>query len=784
MVVDESLKFRARIASTRHQASPFDARSWFAVLVVALSFAALISSSSAQAAERQSAGEPGAKVAAFSLGDYQGRVWREEELAGAKGTIVVFIGTECPLMLQYASTLEMLNTKYSQQGVKLVAVCSNQQDSLTELSAFARNQKLTFPILKDPGNKVADQFVAERTPEVYLLDENRVVRYRGRIDDQYTYGRARPEVKQQYLIDATDAMLAGKEPKVTRTDVVGCHIGRVLEGTGDTSVTYSKQISRIMQEHCVNCHRPGEIGPFSLTSYSETVGWAEMIDEVVSENRMPPWHANPEYGHFRNDIRLTDEEKSQIAAWVKAGAPEGDPADLPVAKEYVTGWQIGTPDMVIAMGTKPFNVPAKGEVKYQYFVVDPKFTEDKWIAAAECRIGNRAVVHHIIVGLILGDGSRLSGGQHSEWLTATAPGARPLMLPEGYAKKIPAGAKIVFQMHYTPNGTATTDLSSVGLIFADPKTVRKEVSTDKAATRRLEIPPNDGNYHTVAEQTIPRDTHMLAMFPHMHLRGKAFRYTLRHPDGKEEILLDVPRYDFAWQNSYEFVEPKLMPKGAKLICDAWYDNSEDNLANPNPNATVRWGDQTWEEMMIGYYDAVPADQDLLKQTGKAEGGRTTLFIVKALAGEAKLPAELLTKCETALDSKEALNALGAELRKVLPQLDRVCVTSIDGTKVVVKHCVQDPLYEESVGGIGKSVDAGWSRLSSLLDEPRPVVFASLADEKGFDLKYMAKAYRSSVHVPVKIGDTKASINFWSAEADAFPHEAVALIEQIAAALAK
>ncbi|ADB17527.1 alkyl hydroperoxide reductase/ Thiol specific antioxidant/ Mal allergen [Pirellula staleyi DSM 6068] len=738
----------------------------------------------ANAVEAVKSSQPGDKMPEFSLGDYQGKVWPAPELHGEKGTIVVFIGTECPLMLQYASTLESLHKKYSDKGLKLVAVASNQQDSLTELSAFARQHKLTFPILKDPGNKVADEFKAERTPEVFLLNASRTLVYRGRIDDQYTYGRARPEVKENYLVNAIEAMLVGQPPKVGTTDVVGCHIGRVLRGTGDQSVTYSKQISRILQDKCVNCHRPGEIGPFALTSYSETVGWAAMIDEVVSENRMPPWHANPKHGSFRNDTRLSDAEKSQIHQWVEAGAPEGDPADLPPPKQYETGWQIGKPDLVIEMATKPYAVPAKGEVKYQYFIVDPKFTEDKWISAAECRPGNRAVVHHIIVGLVLGDGSRLSGGQHSEWLTATAPGARPLMLPEGLAKKIPAGAKLVFQMHYTPNGTATEDLSSVGLKFADPKTVRKEVATDKAATRRLQIPPHDDNYHTVAEQTIARDIQMLAMFPHMHLRGKAFRYTARYPDGEEEILLDVPNYDFAWQNSYEFTEPKLLPKGTKLVCDAWYNNSESNLANPDPSATVGWGDQTWEEMMIGYYDAVWADQDLLQENGRAEGARTSLFIARTLAGETKLPAELLIACESALDQPEALQALGAELRKVLPQLDRVCVTSVDGKKVVVKHCVQDPLYEGAVGGVGKGIDAAWSKLGSLIEAKKPTVYSSLVDESGFDLKHMAKAYRSSVHVPVKIGETPSTINFWSAESDAFPEEAVALIEKIAAALAK
>jgi hypothetical protein len=337
-----------------------------------------------------------------------------------------------------------------------------------------------------------------------------------------------------------------------------------------------------------------------------------MIREVVRDQRMPPWHANPAHGQFANDARLSDEEKKLIDRWVEAGAPEGNKADLPPARQFAEGWQIEEPDAVIYMREEPYSVPAKGEVRYQYFMVDPGFTEDKWVKAAECRPGNRAVVHHIIVG-IAPEGARPGGGDgfgdpHSEWLAATAPGARPLILPDGMAKRIPAGSKLVFQMHYTPNGTAQQDRSCVGFIFADPEEVRKQVGTDKAANSKFQIPPGAENHKVDARHTFDKDMLMLAMFPHMHLRGKAFRYTAEYPDGSEEILLDVPRYDFNWQHGYKFVEPKRMPKGTKIFCEAWFDNSENNLANPNPTETVRWGDQTWEEMIAGFIDfVVPVD---------------------------------------------------------------------------------------------------------------------------------------------------------------------------------
>lgn len=527
--------------------------------------------------------------------------------------VIAFVGVECPLVAQYAKRLQELADRYATRGVGFLAIDANQQDSLAEIAHFAKNHNLTFPVLKDPGNRVADQLDARRTPEVFVLDASRRVVYAGRIDDQFTYGIQRSKAEKTYLIDALEQVLAGQPVTTPCAESVGCHIGRVLTPQANSDVTYSRQIARILQQRCVGCHRPGEIGPFSLTSYEEVAGWAPMIGEVVQQQRMPPWHANPQYGRFRNEARLTDEEKSLILRWVEAGAPEGDPAELPPPAQFTPGWQIGQPDLVLYMADKPFRVPAEGVVRYQYFVVDPGFKEDKWVRAAECRPGNRAVVHHIIVGVLpplWKRGKEPLGEGLGDWLVATAPGARPMILPEGYAKRIPAGSKLVFQMHYTPNGTLQEDRSAVGLVFADPQKVRWQVHTDQAANRRFQIPPGAENYEVQATRTFNQDTLLLALFPHMHLRGKAFRYTAVFPDGTREILLDVPHYDFNWQNTYEFVEPRRMPRGSKLVCQAWYDNSEHNLANPDPTRTVRWGEQTWDEMMIGYFASVRLEERL------------------------------------------------------------------------------------------------------------------------------------------------------------------------------
>jgi peroxiredoxin len=553
----------------------------------------------------------------FELADFRGKTFRLAEHDEAKAIVLAFTGTECPLARLYAPRLAELAAEYERGEVVFVAIDSNVQDSVTELAHFARVHGIDFPVLKDVGNTVADRLGAERTPEVFVLDGDRRVRYAGRIDDQYDIGVKRSAAEHTYLKDAIEAVLAGRDVATPRVEAVGCVIGRVRDQRAEAEVTYANQIARILQRHCVECHREGEIAPFALTNYEEVYGWAEMIDEVVREQRMPPWHADPAHGKFLNDARLSEEEKQLIHDWMVAGAPLGDESQVPPPREFpdTDGWRIGKPDLVIPIADKPFQVPAEGAVDYQYFVVDPGFTEDKWIQAAECRPGNREVVHHIIV-FTRAPGApedEQPGTIRNDWLAATAPGAEVMKLPTGLAKFVPAGSKLVFQMHYTPNGSPQEDMSKLGLIFAEPQTVRREVGTWRAVNTKFRISPHEANHVVEADHTFNRDAFILGLFPHMHLRGKSFRYVAQYPDGREEVLLNVPRYDFNWQTSYILAMPKLMPKGTTLHCTAVFDNSEENLANPDPSATVRWGEQTWEEMMIGYFSMVWADQDLQKE---------------------------------------------------------------------------------------------------------------------------------------------------------------------------
>ena len=579
-----------------------------------LAFVCLMSGASvAEDSEREQL-QVGDRMPNFVLKDYQGNPFDSSKLATDKATIVVFFGVECPLVKFYVPKLANL-VKSNPDALRVIGLNSNRQDSITEITEFASELQVHCPLLKDPANRVADAFGATRTPEVFLFNSNQELVYQGAIDNQFTYGKRKNKASQHYLADAIAAIQKHQLPKIAKTETDGCIIGRVLLQKEDntSSVTYANQISRILNQRCANCHRDGEVAPFSLTDYEEVVGWAEMIDEVVKDQRMPPWHADPKHGKFKNDPSLSPKQKKLISEWVKAGAPLGDKKDLPAPPEFTEGWQIGEPDAVFQVTKKPFAIPAGGEVPYQYFQVETNFKEDKWVQAAEIRIGNRAVVHHILVDVSRRGRKHAHGEIDSDWITAVAPGAKPLVLADGLAKVIPAGATLVFQVHYTPIGTPQTDLSSVGFKFIDKDQVQKVVGTQSISNTDFVIPAGKEK-DVSASRTMRQDALVLALFPHMHWRGKSFKYTAIYPDGRSEVLLNVPNYDFNWQNGYEFEEPKLLPKGTKILCEAVFDNSAKNFANPDPTENVRWGDQTDEEMMIGYFDMVLSDQDLLERS--------------------------------------------------------------------------------------------------------------------------------------------------------------------------
>lgn len=521
-------------------------------------------------------------------------------------SVICFLGTECPLAKLYAPRLAKLEKEFADRGFQFIAINSNQQDSKLDWEAFVRTNGIRFPAVKDRGQVLADQYSIQRTPEVVVVNSQNVIQYRGRIDDQYLPGVTRIAPKRNDLSVALAEIASGRPVSVCETQPEGCLLGRIRKMAETPTVTYSRDIAPIFNKHCVECHRSGDIGPFALDEYDDIVGWGDMIIETIDNGRMPPWHADPAHGSFTNERRLTREEKLLVRRWVSEGYPIGDEAKIPVAPQRAFGWQLPhEPDLVLPMRAIPFAVPADGSVEYQYFVVDPGFTEDKWVSAAEVVPGNRSVVHHSIVFVRPPDGVSAQG---IGWLSAYVPGQRPPNYDPAIARKIPAGSKLVFQQHYTPNGTPNNDLTKIGMIFADADKVDREMITLIAINQEFEIPPGEPAVKVPAKLNwLPKDGRLHSVSPHMHFRGKAFSTTAKSKtkstvsDGSP-LLLRVNDYDFNWQHIYEFTKPIDLSEIESIDVEMTFDNSTENLFNPDPREFVMWGDQTWEEMAVAFFN--------------------------------------------------------------------------------------------------------------------------------------------------------------------------------------
>ena len=539
-------------------------------------------------------------------------VMRESVLIpNTKWKVVCFLGAECPLARLYGSRLQKLDTEFAAHGIQVVGVNSNPQDSTADVKRFIDELALSFPIIKDHDQSLAEHFAATRTPEVFILDAANNICYRGRIDDQYEPGISRAAPTTHDLRDAIEALVAGRPVPIAKTDAVGCliTIAKRSKLPDDPSqlVTFTRDVAPILNQHCVECHREGEIGPFALTEYDEVVGWGEMMLEVIDQKRMPPWHADPRHGKFVGERRMPAEVRQTLAAWVEQGMPEGDAKDLPAQPSWSAGWHLPqSPDIELAMRDRPYIVPPDGTVDYQYFVVDPQWQEDRWVRAAQVIPGDASVVHHAIVFVRPPDVSRMQG---IGWMGGYVPGQRTTALPSGHARRIPAGSKLVFQMHYTPNGRETKDLTKVGVWFSDPSLVTHEVTTRVALNNHFEIPPGAKEFLVdVRLDGFARESRLLGLMPHMHLRGKSFQLDVRDSKQKE-TLLSVPNYDFNWQHWYQLESPLALNKVEALEMRVSFDNSAENPTNPDPEEFVTWGDQTWQEMAVAFFDiAHPRDK--------------------------------------------------------------------------------------------------------------------------------------------------------------------------------
>ena len=424
--------------------------------------------------------------------------------------------------------------------------------------------------------------------------------------------------------------------------VLSMSMAAMAADTSSTPVTFNKDVLPVLQNNCQSCHRPNQIAPMSFLTYQDVRPWAQAIKSAVLTKKMPPWFADPRYGHFLNERKLSEAEIKTLIRWADTGAAEGNAKDRPALRDFpAEGWNM-KPDLVFAM-PKPYSVPADGVIEYTYIVVPSGFTRDTWVTAAEILPGNRQVTHHVIAfvrppgsqwlkdarpgepfvpvihkrdanGAGTGVDPRSPDPQQrgqqqaatgNEFLVAYVPGIQPqtFNLTGDSAKLIPAGSDIVFQMHYTPNGKAQTDVTKVGLVLAK-ETPKSRYLTLGAVTNQLAIPPNDPNYEVHSQVTFEQDAQLVWLQPHMHLRGKDFEYRLVYPSGVTDTALKVPNYSFSWQLGYDEARPITVPKGTRMECTAHFDNSPNNPANPNPNVEVKWGDQSWEEMMIGWIGVV------------------------------------------------------------------------------------------------------------------------------------------------------------------------------------
>ena len=375
--------------------------------------------------------------------------------------------------------------------------------------------------------------------------------------------------------------------------------------------SFYKDALPIFQEHCLSCHRAGEIGPMPLGTYAQVRPWAKAIREAVLSRKMPPWFADPSIGRFANDESLKPAEIRTLAAWVDQGAREGNPADAPKPREFAEGWRIPKPDAVFRLPEEA-RIPASGTLDYAYFVVPTGFKEDRWVDMVEVRPTNRAVVHHAIVYVQDAQGW-IGPGQY---LAGYAPGSVPQRWKPGQARLIQAGSRLIFQMHYTASGKPAVDRTEIGLVFARTP-VKQRIVAMASINHWFEIPAGNPDYPVESVSTLAENVWLVGLRPHMHLRGKSFEFRAVYPDGKREALLRVPHYDFNWQPYYYLETPLRLPRGTRIECFARYDNSPNNPRNPDARVNVGWGEQSWDEMMIGWFDvAIPTQPGEPKRLGR------------------------------------------------------------------------------------------------------------------------------------------------------------------------
>jgi peroxiredoxin len=543
---------------------------------VALTVCACLLGSAAQA------GASAAPVNDFALLDQNGKFHHLYYLSDAKAVVLMAHDNECAATRDAVIDLEETKTAFADRGVEFLMI--NVDDSRESIAAQIKQTGTSIPVLVDEMQLVAESLQLQRAGEVLVIDPKgwKVV-YRGPLASK-----------------AIDAVLAGKAVKSAKVNNKGCALkvaaGRALPGK---NISYASQIAPLLTDNCVTCHRTGGIGPFPMNSHAVVQGFSPMIREVILTRRMPPWHADPHVGAFEGARSLTKEQAQTLVHWIEAGSPRGEgPDPLADVNKQWPEWAFGEPDLVVKLPA--FEVPATGTIDYQRYTIANTTGRDVWIRASDTLPGDRSVVHHVLVGVYdpkLPERERMVRASSGE-LGAYVPGNGPVMYPEGTGVLVPKDCSFAFQMHYTSSGKASRDETRVGFYFAK-QPPQYEFKTAVLFKPTIKIPANTKAYTDSTTYDFPREAIVYSLTPHAHYRGSASNFVARYPDGREELLLSVPKYDFNWQTTYSLTTPKRIPAGTRIVHSTTYDNSAQNPANPDPNREVPWGEQSWDEMLYG-----------------------------------------------------------------------------------------------------------------------------------------------------------------------------------------
>lgn len=530
-----------------------------------------------------------------------------DDFKGKKAFVLVFVDRACPVAKRYLPVLAQLHAQFAKQGVQFLAINASPDDSIVEMAAQAVEAEIAFPSVKDFDFKNVRALGVERVPTAVILNTEWKLVYRGRVDDMNRLGGSRPEPTRRDLQIALEELLAGKSISIPTTVVDGCPITFNEESKSCTPITYAENVAPILKRHCVECHRPNTVAPFSLLSYEQAKARASSITEVIREQRMPPWYAHPDFGTFVNKRGLTAEERQTIQSWVKQGKPSGNLTKVSPLTEEKPGpseWLIAKPDLVLP--TLAYDLPAIGDIEYKYAMLPYLFSSDTWVQEIQIKPDNPKVTHHAnLAYFVVGQKFNMNN-----FLTGFVPGGEPMRLQPGVAAKIPKGSVLGLQIHFVSTGKPEKGRVQVGLRFAREE-VKKQLHFRLLVDRNFAIPPGDPAHRVTAAWTVPEDVVGLGLFCHMHVRGRDMTFLATKPGQQQETLLMVPNYSFDWQMPYRWATNSFkLPAGTRLDCIAHYDNSDFNPYNPDPKATVREGQQTHEEMMNGFFFYVLEKENL------------------------------------------------------------------------------------------------------------------------------------------------------------------------------